>query len=170
MKSMVRQMCCFLVVASLLLQTAPLAYAQGYVSQGSWSKVNAQLLAARAILCEDNGAKALQSAKAPLDQAQKLTKGQAKADPAVAKELDKGIAKARTEILWNNRNEALAIVDRLIGLTSDNAKAPAPKPVVQPTKPEKSGSVVGAVFGTMVIGVGAVIAAILLGFGQVSHR
>ena len=172
MKLAFRQMCCFFLIASLLLQTAPLAQAQPCQDQGSWSRVNVELMEARRILSEDNGPKALQAANVPLDKAKRLANEQSKAFPAQASDLQRGIEKAKVELLWNNRNEALTIVNRLLGSTvacSGKPPIPQPKPQPQPEKDHASG--IGAIFGgTIAVAIITVVAGFFLGWGQVSHR
>jgi hypothetical protein len=166
MKSTFRQVCCLFLIGSLILQCVPAAMAQTAQVAGPMASVRTELLEARRILCEDASGKEAQSAIPPLDRAKRLAdeRGFAKAHPPkLVKEFQEGIAKARLKVLWNDQKEALAIVNRLLGL------ADGKKPVVQTPAGNTPGA--GAALGvTLVAGLGAAFLAVLLGFGQVSHR
>ncbi len=167
MKSMFRQLCCVCLVASLLLQVAPLAVAQAAKPAGPLSAVYNELLEARRILSEDAGAKQSQSAVPALDRAKRLVNERsfAKDFPCLAPDLRKGVEQARLKVLWNDRNEAIVIINRLLGLIDGMAK----KPVPPPQNPCGNGPGAGAMLGaTLLAGMGALI--LLFFTGQVSHR
>lgn len=160
MKSTFRQICCMLLVASLLLQAIPMAMAQTW--GGPIAGVRNELIAARDILLQDNGGKKSQNAVAPLDRARLLAGNRdfARAFNGPVSDFRSGIEKARIKVLWNDRNEALLIVNHLLGMLNM-------KPV--PQTPCGNGPGAGAIFGAALIaGLGGLI--LLLFTGQVSHR
>jgi len=167
MKSTFRQFCCLILVASLLFQTVPMAMAQVCKPTGPTAAIYNELLEARRILSMDAGAKASQDGIAPLDRAKQLVgdRSFAKSHSALAADLMRGIEKARLKVLWNDRSEALMIVNRLLGLLDDYAKKPLPQ------TPAGNGPGAATAFGAVVVaGLGALFVAIMFGFGQVSHR
>lgn len=165
MKSFLRKMCCFFLIASLLLQTAPGMAGQPGQNLAGKAAVRANLEEARRILSEGSGAKGAQSAVRPLEQA----KGWA-ADPSFTKSypgkvsaFQGDIEKARLKVLWNDQSEALAIVCRLLG------QLDCPTPV--PQNPCGDGPGAGLAIGaTLIAGIGAVFLGLFFGLGQVSHR
>ncbi|HNW33655.1 MAG TPA: hypothetical protein PKM25_01890 [Candidatus Ozemobacteraceae bacterium] len=170
MKSTFRQACCFFLIASLLLQFVPMAQAQPFKASSPLSGVTGELFEARRILSQDTGAKGCQNATIPLDRAKQMVKDPSfvRSFPGLASDLQQGIEKARLKVLWNDRNEALMIVNRLLGLVDSAAKKPAPQ------TPCGNGPGAGAAFGVTVIAglgaVGAILVALFFGVGQVSHR
>lgn len=167
MKSIFRQVCCLLLVASLLLQTAPVAFGQPCQNRGGTSVVYAELQEARGILSEDTGAKGSQSAVQPLERAKRAANEASfvKSFQGKISVFQGDIEKARLKVLWNDRTEALAIVCRLLGILDNSAKQPVPQ------NPCGNGPGAGLALGTTLIaGIGAVFVAIFFGFGQVSHR
>lgn len=167
MKSMFRQVCCMVLVASLLLQTVPMALAQGSLAGGPLSGVRNELLEARRILTEDSSGKKSQDAVPSLDRAKQLA-----GDPAFARsftgsvsEFRQKIEKARLKVLWNDRTEALSIVNRLLGLVDSAAKKPAPQ------TPCGNGPGASAAFGAALFaGLGGLLLFLFIQNGQVSHR
>lgn len=167
MKSTFRQFCCLILVASLLFQAVPMAMAQVCRPSGPMAAIYTELLEARRILSIDAGAKASQDGIIPLDRAKRLVSARdfSKTHSALASDLLRGIEKARLKVLWNDRNEALMIVNRLLGLLDDYAKKPIPQ------TPCGNGPGAATAFGAAVVaGLGALFVAIMFGFGQVSHR
>ncbi len=171
MKPMLRQACCLFLVASLLLQIVPAAMAQACLSgnpdSGSLAAVRTELLEARRLLLEESGGKKSQDAVAPLDRAKKLAAGGdfAKAFSGKVHAFRADLDKARLKVLWNDRDEALAIVNRLLGLLD---YAP-PKGVPPCPNPAGNGPGAGAMLGaTLLAGLGALV--LLFFTGQVSHR
>ncbi|HOY67517.1 MAG TPA: hypothetical protein PLP29_11540 [Candidatus Ozemobacteraceae bacterium] len=167
MKSTFRRICSVVLVLSLLFQSVPAAFAQPVKADGPMAFVRADLLEARRILSSEGGAKVSQDALPPLDHAKQLVGENAfvRAYPDQARELRKGIEKARLKVLWNDRSEALSIVNRLLGLADTCAKPP----VVQTPCGNGPGAAT-ALGATLIAGLGAVLVALMFGFGQVSHR
>lgn len=167
MKSIVRQMWCMLLIASLLFQPASVVFGQACQNRGGTSAVYGELQEARRILGEDSGAKGSQDAVAPLERAKRAANDAAfaKAYSGKVSAFQNDIEKARLKVLWNDRSEALAIVCRLLGLLDSAAKQPVPQ------NPCGNGPGAGLALGaTLIAGIGAVFVGIFFGLGQVSHR
>ncbi len=186
MKSTFRNSCCFFLVVSLLLQSAPMVLSQPCQGGGAMGGLVAELQEARRILSDESGSRGLQNAVSPLDNAKKIVNNRAfaKQFPREAPQLLRGIEKAKCEVVWDNKNNALGIVNRMLGMCDNQPKgqatAPDKGPVSQnpngqngqnnPTNPQ-NGPGLGAFFGgTLIAGLGAILVGLMFGLGQVSHR
>lgn len=124
MKAMVRKMWCLALVAALVLQVVPVAFARGCDVYAVLNGVRFNLERARCIVAHDGSWAALQGANPYLDQAKRLVNGHpfATCYRDLAAELRRGIEKAKVQILWNDEGDALEIINRLLG-TVDRAQA-----------------------------------------------
>lgn len=169
MKPKLRQTCCLVLAVSLLLQAVPAAMAQA--GGGVLVAVRNELLEARRLLLEESGGKTAQQAIAPLDRAKKLAGGGefAKAFSGKVDAFRRDLDKARLKVLWNDRDEALAIIDRLLSQLDVSPVKGAPVPTPPPSNPAGNGPGAGVMLGaTLLAGLGAII--LLFFTGQVSHR
>lgn len=116
MKSIFRTICCFALIASLLFQAAPQVMAQSCDVYGVLNGAHAALEEARCAISCSNGYMTLQAATRHLDYAGRLVGNYSFTScyPRLASELRRGIDKAKVQILWNDRGDALEIVHRLL--------------------------------------------------------
>ncbi|MBP7633102.1 hypothetical protein KBA41_02950 [Candidatus Ozemobacteraceae bacterium] len=116
MKSLFRTVCCFVLIASLLFQAAPQVLAQSCDVYAVLNGAHAALEEARCAIACSTGYASLQVATRYLDQARSIVGNYTFAGcyRHLASDLRRGIDKAKVQILWNDRGDALEIVVRLL--------------------------------------------------------
>lgn len=127
MKSLFRTVCSFILIASLLFQAAPQALAQSCDVHAVLNYAHAALEEARCAIACSTGYMSLQSATRSLDQARNIVGNDAFAGcyRRLASDLRRGIDKAKVQILWNDRGDALEIVLRLLRTVEQAQANPA---------------------------------------------
>jgi len=164
-KSLFRTVCCFILIVSLLFQAAPQATAQSCDVYSVLNGAHAALEEARCAIACSTGYMSLQSATGYLDQAKRIVGNYAFAGcySYLASDLRRGIDKAKVQILWNDRGDALEIVHRLLR-TIESAQA---HPAAHNRNRSSAGALVAA---PVVAGFGALLWGLFRGWnwGQVS--